>query len=117
MQEIQSRSPLVQAVQEAGHSLVPSRHSVLKLLFCDVGNKVMNNIHPSQVKGRHFAWVDIRDRLEELEGLHRELLTEAERKGKLLQEALTIHSFLSEVRAHWWTAGRSIVTISDGRGH
>ncbi|XP_077945298.1 spectrin beta chain, non-erythrocytic 5 isoform X2 [Gasterosteus aculeatus] len=70
MQEIQSRSPLVQAVQEAGHSLV---------------------------KGRHFAWVDIRDRLEELEGLHRELLTEAERKGKLLQEALTIHSFLSEV--------------------
>ncbi|KAL6106061.1 sptbn5 [Pungitius sinensis] len=70
MQEIQSRSPLVQAVQEAGHSLV---------------------------KGRHFASVDIRARLEELEGLHQELLTEAERKGKLLQEALTIHSFLSEV--------------------
>ncbi|KAM8913952.1 spectrin beta chain, non-erythrocytic 5 isoform 3-T3 [Spinachia spinachia] len=70
MQEIQSRNPLVQAVQEAGHSLV---------------------------KGRHFASVDIRDRLKELQGLHQELLREAERKGNLLQEALTIHSFLSEV--------------------
>ncbi|XP_054470225.1 LOW QUALITY PROTEIN: spectrin beta chain, non-erythrocytic 5 [Anoplopoma fimbria] len=70
MQEISSRAPLVQAVQEAGHSLV---------------------------RGRHFASHDIRERLEELKSLHEELLMQAERKGKLLQEALSIHSFLSEV--------------------
>ncbi|XP_044022541.1 spectrin beta chain, non-erythrocytic 5 isoform X2 [Siniperca chuatsi] len=70
MQEISSRAPLVQAVQEAGHSLV---------------------------RGRHFASHDIRERLEELKTLHEELMMEAERKGKLLQEALSIHTFLSEV--------------------
>ncbi|GLD71857.1 spectrin beta chain, non-erythrocytic 2, partial [Lates japonicus] len=70
MQEISSRAPLVQAVQEAGRSLV---------------------------RGRHFASHDIRERLEELKSLHEELTTEAERKGRLLQEALSIHSFLSEV--------------------
>ncbi|XP_068593345.1 spectrin beta chain, non-erythrocytic 5 [Cebidichthys violaceus] len=70
MQEISSRAPLVQAVQEAGHSLV---------------------------RGHHFASHDIRERLEGLKTLHEELLMEAERKGKLLQEALSIHSFLSEV--------------------
>ncbi|KAM6918067.1 spectrin beta chain, non-erythrocytic 5 [Lycodopsis pacificus] len=70
MLEISSRAPLVQAVQEAGHSLV---------------------------RGRHFASHDIRERLEELKRLHEELLMEAERKGKLLQQALSIHSFLSEV--------------------
>ncbi|XP_068456287.1 spectrin beta chain, non-erythrocytic 5 [Clinocottus analis] len=69
-QEISGRAPLVQAVQEAGHSLV---------------------------RGRHFASHDIRERLEELKRLHQELQVEAERKGKLLQEALSIHSFLSEV--------------------
>uniref|UniRef100_A0A4W6DIZ9 Spectrin beta, non-erythrocytic 5 n=1 Tax=Lates calcarifer TaxID=8187 RepID=A0A4W6DIZ9_LATCA len=70
IQEISSRAPLVQAVQEAGRSLV---------------------------RGRHFASHDIRERLEELKSLHEELTTEAERKGRLLQEALSIHSFLSEV--------------------
>ncbi|KAF3845474.1 hypothetical protein F7725_008637 [Dissostichus mawsoni] len=68
-QEISSRAPLVQAVQEAGHSLV---------------------------RGRHFASHDIRERLKELKRLHEDLLTEAERKGKLLQEALSIHTFLTE---------------------
>ncbi|KAM9341571.1 spectrin beta chain, non-erythrocytic 5 [Symphorus nematophorus] len=70
MQEISSRAPLVQAVQEAGHSLV---------------------------RGRHFASHDIQERLEELKSLHQELLKEAEKKGKLLQEALSIHTFLTEV--------------------
>ncbi|XP_036927334.1 spectrin beta chain, non-erythrocytic 5 isoform X2 [Acanthopagrus latus] len=70
MQEISSRAPLVQAVQEAGHSLV---------------------------RGRHFASHDITERLEELKRLHEELMTEAEKKEKLLQEALRIHTFLSEV--------------------
>ncbi|AWP15961.1 putative spectrin beta chain non-erythrocytic 5 [Scophthalmus maximus] len=70
MQEISSRGPLVQAVQEAGHSLV---------------------------RGRHFASHDIRERLEELRRLHDELTTEVERKRKLLQEALSIYTFLSEV--------------------
>ncbi|KAG7215088.1 hypothetical protein INR49_011666 [Caranx melampygus] len=70
MQEISSRASLVQAVQEAGRSLV---------------------------RGRHFASHDIRERLEELKHLHEELTVEAEKKGKLLQEALSIHTFLSEV--------------------
>ncbi|XP_029317025.1 LOW QUALITY PROTEIN: spectrin beta chain, non-erythrocytic 5 [Cottoperca gobio] len=70
VQEISCRAPLVQAVQEAGHSLV---------------------------RGRHFASHDIRERLQELKSLHEELLMEAERKGKLLQEALSIHTFLAKV--------------------
>ncbi|KAM7403778.1 hypothetical protein PAMA_004285 [Pampus argenteus] len=70
MQEISSRAPLIQAVQEAGHSLV---------------------------RGRHFASHDIQDRLEELKSLHEELMMETEKKGKLLQEALSIHTFLTEV--------------------
>ncbi|XP_029899947.1 spectrin beta chain, non-erythrocytic 5 isoform X2 [Myripristis murdjan] len=70
MQEISSRAPLVQAVQEAGQSLV---------------------------RGRHFASHDIRERLEELRSLYEQLRTEAENKGKLLQEALSIHTFLTEV--------------------
>uniref|UniRef100_A0A3P8T408 Spectrin, beta, non-erythrocytic 5 n=1 Tax=Amphiprion percula TaxID=161767 RepID=A0A3P8T408_AMPPE len=70
MQEISSRTPLVQAVQEAGHSLV---------------------------RGRHFASHDIKECLEELKSLHEKLLKEAEKKGKLLQEALNIHTFLTEL--------------------
>uniref|UniRef100_UPI0037E8FE98 spectrin beta chain, non-erythrocytic 5 n=1 Tax=Semicossyphus pulcher TaxID=241346 RepID=UPI0037E8FE98 len=69
-QEISSRAPLVQAVQEAGNSLV---------------------------RARHFASHDIRERLEELKSLHEELQREAERKGKLFHEALSIHTFLAEV--------------------
>ncbi|XP_068195162.1 spectrin beta chain, non-erythrocytic 5 isoform X2 [Antennarius striatus] len=70
MQEISNRTPLVQAVQEAGHSLV---------------------------KGRHFAAHDIQERLEEMNSLHQEAMVEAERKRKLLQEALNIFTFLTEV--------------------
>ncbi|XP_039992754.1 spectrin beta chain, non-erythrocytic 5 isoform X2 [Xiphias gladius] len=70
MQEISSRAPLVQAVQEAGHSLV---------------------------RARHFASHDIRERLEELKSLQEELMMEAEKKRKLLKEALSIHTFLSQV--------------------
>ncbi|KAK2826814.1 hypothetical protein Q5P01_021028 [Channa striata] len=70
IQEISSRTPLVQAVQEAGHSLV---------------------------RGRHFASHDIQERLEELRSLQDELMMEAEKKGKVLQEALSIHTFLNEV--------------------
>ncbi|XP_078145742.1 spectrin beta chain, non-erythrocytic 5 [Centroberyx gerrardi] len=70
MQEISSRAPLVQAVQEAGQSLV---------------------------RGRHFASHDIRERLEELRSLFDELKVEADNKRRLLQEALRIHTFLTEV--------------------
>ncbi|XP_028993920.1 spectrin beta chain, non-erythrocytic 1 isoform X2 [Betta splendens] len=70
MLEISSRAPLVQAVQDAGNNLV---------------------------RGRHFASHDIRERLEELKTLHEKLMIEAEKKGKLLQGALSIHTFLSEV--------------------
>ncbi|KAM9354795.1 spectrin beta chain, non-erythrocytic 5 [Pholidichthys leucotaenia] len=70
MQEILGRASLVQAVQEAGQSLV---------------------------RGRHFASHDIRERLNELKSLHEELVKGAEKKGKLLQEALSIHTFLTEV--------------------
>ncbi|XP_076022140.1 spectrin beta chain, non-erythrocytic 5 [Genypterus blacodes] len=70
-QEISSRAPLVQAVRETGQSLV---------------------------RRRHFASHDIRERLEELKRLYEQLKTEADRKGKLLQEALSIHTFLTEVR-------------------
>ncbi len=52
---------------------------------------------PLQVRGRHFASHDIQERLEELKGLHEALVMEAEKKMKLLQEALSIHTFLSEV--------------------
>lgn len=34
--------------------------------------------------------------MEELKSLHEELRTEAERKGRLLQGALSIHTFLTE---------------------
>uniref|UniRef100_A0A3Q1IVH4 Calponin-homology (CH) domain-containing protein n=1 Tax=Anabas testudineus TaxID=64144 RepID=A0A3Q1IVH4_ANATE len=70
MLEISSRTPLVHAVQEAGHSLV---------------------------RGRHFASHDIQERLEDLKILHEDLMMEAEKKGKLLQEALSIYTFLTEV--------------------
>lgn len=60
-----------------------------------------NNIGQSQVRGRHFASHDIRERLKELKSLHEELLLEVGRKGKLLQEALSIHTFLSEVRCYY----------------
>ncbi|KAM4625618.1 spectrin beta chain, non-erythrocytic 5 [Polymixia lowei] len=70
IQEISSHASLVQAVQEAGHSLV---------------------------RGRHFASHDIRERLAELKRVFEELKRETETKGRLLQEALSIHTFLTEV--------------------
>lgn len=50
-----------------------------------------------QVRGRHFASHDIRDGLEELKRLYEELKIEADRRGKLLQEAVSIHTFVTEV--------------------
>ncbi|XP_054653046.1 spectrin beta chain, non-erythrocytic 1 isoform X2 [Dunckerocampus dactyliophorus] len=70
VQELSSRAPLIQAVVETGHSLV---------------------------RGRHFASHDIQERLDELNRVHEEVKIEAETKGKLLQEALSIHSFLAEL--------------------
>lgn len=50
-----------------------------------------------QVRGRHFASHDIQERLQELKTLHEELTAEAAQKEKLLQEALSIYTFLTEV--------------------
>ncbi|KAM7376448.1 hypothetical protein PAMP_006181 [Pampus punctatissimus] len=66
----------------------------------DLGSSLSSTqqlLHKHQVRGRHFASHDIQDRLEELKSLHEELMMEAEKKGKLLQEALSIHTFLTEV--------------------
>ncbi|XP_061843662.1 spectrin beta chain, non-erythrocytic 5 [Nerophis lumbriciformis] len=70
VQELSSRAPLLQAVVEAGHSLV---------------------------RGRHFASHDIQERLDEIKRVHEEVKTEAAKRGKLLQEALSIHAFLTEL--------------------
>lgn len=70
MQEIMSRTPLVKTVQEAGQNLV---------------------------RGRHFASSDINERLDELKDLFESLKRESESRGLLLQEALKIQTFLSEV--------------------
>nr|XP_057947283.1 spectrin beta chain, non-erythrocytic 5-like isoform X2 [Doryrhamphus excisus] len=70
MQELSSRTPLIQAVVEAGHSLV---------------------------RGRHFASHDIQEQLDELNRVHEEVKMEAEMKERLLQGALSIHAFLAEV--------------------
>ncbi|KAK0147077.1 Spectrin alpha chain, non-erythrocytic 1 [Merluccius polli] len=70
MQEISSRTPLVQAVQEAGQSLV---------------------------RVRHFASHDIMERVGELQRASEDLRREGLRRSGLLQEALRIHHFLSEV--------------------
>ena len=70
MQEITSRTPLVQAVQEAGQNLV---------------------------RGRHFASHEISERLAELKRIFEDLKRESENKGRLLQDALKIQIFLSEV--------------------
>lgn len=70
MQEIEGRTPLVQAVQEAGQNLV---------------------------RGRHFASREISERLAELKELFDSLKKESANKQRLLQEALKIQTFLSEV--------------------
>ncbi|KAK3538029.1 hypothetical protein QTP70_027382 [Hemibagrus guttatus] len=70
MQEIAGRTPLVQAVLEAGQNLV---------------------------RGRHFASQEISARLAELKELFDTLKKESENKGHLLKVALKIQTFLSEV--------------------
>ncbi|XP_034163832.2 spectrin beta chain, non-erythrocytic 5 [Pangasianodon hypophthalmus] len=70
MQEIAGRTPLVQAVLEAGQNLV---------------------------RGRHFASQEISQRLAELKELFDTLRKESENKNHLLKEALKIQTFLSEV--------------------
>ncbi|KAM9777958.1 spectrin beta chain, non-erythrocytic 5 [Neosynchiropus ocellatus] len=87
-QEISSRCQLVQVVQETGRSLV---------------------------RGRHFASHDVQERLEELKRLHDELQSEAQQKGKVLQGALSIHTFLAEVSEldRWLDEQRPLVESRD----
>ncbi|XP_028831275.1 spectrin beta chain, non-erythrocytic 5 isoform X2 [Denticeps clupeoides] len=70
MQEISSRAPLAQAVQDAGQNLV---------------------------RGRHFASQDVTDRLDELKLVSETLRAESDVKHQMLLEALKIQTFLSEV--------------------
>ncbi|KAJ0009205.1 hypothetical protein NQD34_016620 [Periophthalmus magnuspinnatus] len=70
LQELSSHSASVKSIQGAGHNLV---------------------------RARHFASHDVRERLDELKRLHEQLKTEAQRRDKLLQEALRIHSFMGQV--------------------
>ncbi|KAI1895008.1 hypothetical protein AGOR_G00101700 [Albula goreensis] len=70
MQEIDSRTPLVQTVQESGQSLV---------------------------RGGHFGSTEISERLGELRKLSETLRKEAESRGKLLQGALKVQAFLTEL--------------------
>lgn len=70
MQEIESRNPLIMAVQEAGQNLV---------------------------RGRHFASREISEKVAELKKNFDTLKKESANKDRLLQQALKIQSFLSEV--------------------
>ncbi|XP_036450101.1 spectrin beta chain, non-erythrocytic 5 isoform X2 [Colossoma macropomum] len=70
MQEIEGRTPLVHAVLDAGQNLV---------------------------RGRHFASQEISERLAELKELFDTLKKESAVRGRLLQEALKIQTFLSEI--------------------
>ncbi|XP_066550797.1 spectrin beta chain, non-erythrocytic 5 [Amia ocellicauda] len=69
-EERASREPLIRAVLEAGQSLV---------------------------RGRHFAAKEIGSRLAELQDAVQTLRKEAEHRGRQLQEALQIQTFLTEV--------------------
>ncbi|KAJ8377542.1 hypothetical protein AAFF_G00256380 [Aldrovandia affinis] len=88
VQEISSRRPLVQAVQEAGQSLV---------------------------KGRHFGSREIGERLGELWKLSETLRKECENRGALLQEALKIHTYLTEVSelVQWMEERRPVLDSLD----
>ncbi|KAI4798393.1 hypothetical protein KUCAC02_022079, partial [Chaenocephalus aceratus] len=70
-QEISSRAPLVQAVQEAGHSLVSQRSSLCVSRHPGASERVEASPRGSSDGGGE--------------------------EGKLLQEALSIHTFLTEV--------------------
>ncbi|KAA0711222.1 Spectrin beta chain, non-erythrocytic 5 [Triplophysa tibetana] len=88
MQEIESRTPLVMAVQEAGQNLV---------------------------RGRHFASREISERVAELKKNFETLRKESEKKYHLLQEALKIQTFLLEVSQleQWMEEQRPWLEIRD----
>ncbi|KAJ8289416.1 hypothetical protein GJAV_G00001060 [Gymnothorax javanicus] len=88
LQEIHSRTPLVQAVQEAGHSLM---------------------------KGGHFGSEEIGERLGDLQKQSDVLREEAESRGRGLQEALRIQSFLAEVSEleQWLRERRPVLESGD----
>ncbi|XP_052001180.1 spectrin beta chain, non-erythrocytic 5 [Xyrauchen texanus] len=88
MQEIESRTPLILAVMEAGQNLV---------------------------RGRHFASHEISERLAELKKNFETLKKESEKKNRLLHEALKIQTFLSEVShlEQWMDEQRPVVESRD----
>uniref|UniRef100_A0A667YRF9 Spectrin, beta, non-erythrocytic 5 n=1 Tax=Myripristis murdjan TaxID=586833 RepID=A0A667YRF9_9TELE len=79
------------AARDWGDTLGSAQQMVKKHQICP------QSAGEALIRGRHFASHDIRERLEELRSLYEQLRTEAENKGKLLQEALSIHTFLTEV--------------------
>ncbi|TRY84982.1 hypothetical protein DNTS_028857 [Danionella cerebrum] len=88
MQEIKSRTPLIKAVQEAGQNLV---------------------------QGQHFASLEITEKLEELKNNFDTLRTESANKNDLLEQAMKIHTFLSEVSQveQWMEEQRSALESQD----
>ncbi|XP_063040192.1 spectrin beta chain, non-erythrocytic 5 [Engraulis encrasicolus] len=70
MQEVTSRTPLVKTTKEAGQNLV---------------------------RGQHFASQEISEKLNDLRTGFKTLTRESESKDQLLQEALKIQTFLSQV--------------------
>ncbi|XP_026142105.1 spectrin beta chain, non-erythrocytic 5 isoform X1 [Carassius auratus] len=88
MQEIESRMPLIMAVQEAGQNLV---------------------------RGRHFASREISEKLAELKKNLDILKKESANKDRLLQQALRIQNFLSEVSQleQWMEEQRPVLESKD----
>ncbi|XP_043119308.1 spectrin beta chain, non-erythrocytic 5 isoform X2 [Puntigrus tetrazona] len=88
MQEIESRTPLIMAVQEAGQNLV---------------------------RGRHFASREISEKLAELKKSFDILKKESANKDRLLQQALKIQTFLSEVSQleQWMEEQRPVLESKD----
>ncbi|XP_077095863.1 spectrin beta chain, non-erythrocytic 5 isoform X1 [Siphateles boraxobius] len=88
MQEIENRTPLIMAVQEAGQNLV---------------------------RGRHFASREISERLAELKKNFDTLKKESTNKDRLLQQALKIQTFLSEVSQleQWMEEQRPVLESRD----
>uniref|UniRef100_A0A672QKD3 Spectrin, beta, non-erythrocytic 5 n=1 Tax=Sinocyclocheilus grahami TaxID=75366 RepID=A0A672QKD3_SINGR len=88
MQEIESRTPLIMAVQEAGQNLV---------------------------RGRHFASREISEKLAELKKNFDTLKKESANKDRQLQQALKIQTFLSEVSQleQWMEEQRPVLESKD----
>ncbi|XP_050989413.1 spectrin beta chain, non-erythrocytic 5 isoform X1 [Labeo rohita] len=88
MQEIESRTPLILAVQEAGQNLV---------------------------RGRHFASREISEKLAELKKNFDTLKKESANKDRQLQQALKIQTFLSEVSQleQWMDEQRPVLESKD----